>query len=262
MTNLEKNRLYMLQSVIGTLEEYRAEWAEAPQMENLYQELQSYERQTLALFALKMELKVPHSPVKETHWQDFVKLVGQVTGLLKLHAFRAKDDALVNRLHFSESTLLKSSSQTVLTYAHAIKVMVEEHEEALTALAEDPTIFERFKEATDGFIEQALAPSKRRRRLGETSEKIQVVQLEAGEFLSQVGDSLMLFYREKNPDFYRAWQNARVRPKFRGASRKNEPSAEMGQEQEDQSVEAFGPTRVRENAPPAQNRKGKDSNAA
>lgn len=218
----ERNRLYMLQAVNRTLNQYQEVWENAPEMVNLQAELAAYEEKSTELISRKMNLKQPYASVKEAQWQSFVDLCAKVAGLLKLHAHQSANKELFNSLHFSEARLLRTSSQAVVAYGTNLRRLFADSLESMSDHSQKQELLDTFTEQLRFFTDNALAPSDRRRLLGETTQKIANLQQEVREFLENIADSLMLFYRKEHPDFYLAWSNARIIPKFRGGNRPND----------------------------------------
>lgn len=219
MTAKEKNRLYMLQAVNRTLKAYQSVWEQAPEMLKLQEQLKAFEEESIQLFSQKQMLKQPFTPVKEANWQLFVEKVSRVAGLLRMHAHSTQNTKLFTSLHFNESDLFRASGQSVLAYAYALDHALKEHRGEMEEHSMLNELFDSFRQDVEGFQDQALEPSDRKRILGETTKKIAALQREVRLYLLNIADSLMIFYRREHPDFYAAWQNARVMPKFRGSSR-------------------------------------------
>lgn len=235
----------MLQAVNRILEEYQSVWEQAPEMLELQAQLEAFEAKCITLFTEKARLIPAYAVVKEANWQTFADMITRISGLLKMHAYRTKNTALAHSIHLSKSDLKRKSSQALLAYAHGLNNNLDEHRRDLASHSEQAALFKEFKAQLEHFMAMALAPSDRRRKLGECTQMIARLQQEIRTYLETVADSLMLFYRDVEPDFYRAWHNARIMPKYRGAEghspKEDDPEAGAGEGEslDPRSREAF-----------------------
>lgn len=217
MRRIERNRLYMVQAVNKVGEEYASAYSELPEFIELFGTSNAYEQQLRELSQQKELLLKPFGAVKEEMREQFSRDCGSLAAYLRLVGRQNKDRALLAALDFTPLQLSRYSLQKIRLTAENLLIFAEQYQLALEETTKAPELIEQVRMQLINFVDKALVPAERRKKLGETTQAIKRVSANMMDFLKNELDPMMLVFQDSAPAFYLSYQNARVIPKWVGA---------------------------------------------
>lgn len=217
MKRIERNRLYMVQSVGKVAENYKDAWTDYPEFVELFATLKGYEDQFQALSQKKALLLQPFGGIKQELRDDFALSIGKLAAYLVRIGRQQKDQMMVLGTNFTVAQFGKYSAQKTLLTAQNVIAFAEQYEVTLSAIPNGAELLAKAKEQLLVFIDKGLIPAERRRLLGETTTAIKRLSSEIMDFLKNELDLMMRVFVDESEEFHLAYTNARVIPKYAGA---------------------------------------------
>ncbi len=216
MKKTERNRLYMLQSVLKVVDTHKEAWQNMPEFTAGFGILEGYEGKIRGLFQQKQLLLQPYAGIKSELRQDFALVLGKLGAYLRLVARQKKEANLILVTDYTVASLERMNAQKCLALSENVVHYAQLYESELGAFENATQLLAKAKLQIGLFKEKGLIPSERRRLLGETTHQIAVQGRALMDYLKKELDFLMRFFIDTAPVFYSAYQNARIIPKLKG----------------------------------------------
>lgn len=217
MKRIERNRLYMIQAVNKVAEEFASAYAELPEFSEMFGSAAAYEQQLRELTQQKELLLQPFGAVKAEMREQFARDCAALAAYLNRVGRINKDRALRVAVNFTAPKFKDFSLQKQRVTAENLLAFYEQYESELADVPKAQELRDTVQAQLLVFVDKALVPAERRKKLGETTKAIERSARMMMDFLKEELDPMMRIFETEAPAFYLSYQNARVIPKWVGA---------------------------------------------
>lgn len=227
MNRLERNRRYMLMAVIRVCDTHREKWESYSDFSGPMARLVEFGDEYELLRKEKQELQVPLSDVRDGEWELLADVFLQLSALLLAKAQELENADAVKFLSINRSSLLRGSFEFTLTLAGRIL----DHAQELNAADDSELMVETLEQASAlyaKFANTGMRPLERRVRSGQVTQLLAKLYQDMMYFFKMELDPLMRVFKFKDPEFYAAYNRARVIPKLAGQDAPGSGSNEDG----------------------------------
>lgn len=218
MSKFERNRYYMLVAVEKVSETYRSKWEEFPDFEGPMAQLSAYLRQFEALRKEKAELKVSLVSSRDSQWVILGQKLHQLAGFLYTKAKAEGNEDAMELLQVTRTNLETQSFESTILLAKRILGLAEgmvnrDSSDLQKSLVKDAKALYQI------FENNGMRPRERQIRSGQVTKMLAGLYREIAIFLRDELDPLMRYFKDKEAEFYSAYQRARIIPKLTGQQR-------------------------------------------
>lgn len=218
MSNYEKNFSYMLQEVDKVLDQNRTVWEGESRMVELYTLYHGKLAALLDLFVAKRELRLPYREVKKDVLGEYAEKIAQLAGFLHEISISKGMRDMTLYTNITAASLMHDTIQNCMTRSKALLDYAAQMEEDLNKYDHGAALLAEAQAQYASFRDNGLLPFDRRNRLRAVNRKIKDLLTELRKLLSDRIDRVILFFSDRDAQFYAAYKQARKVPKL-GASR-------------------------------------------
>ncbi len=215
MSKKERNRYYMLVAVQKVSETYRSQWEEFPDFEGPMGQLSTYLRQFESLRKEKAELQVSLVASRDSQWVILGQNLHQLAGFLYAQAKAEGNKDAMELLQVNRTSLESQSFESTILLAKRILGLAEEMVNRDSSDLQK-SLFKEAKALYRVFENNGMRPRERQIRSGQVTKMLAELYREIATFLKEELDPLMRYFKDKEAEFYSAYQRARIIPKLGG----------------------------------------------
>ncbi len=215
MSKFERNRYYMLVAVEKVSETYRSKWEEFPDFQGPMGQLSAYLRQFESLRKEKAELKVSLVASRDSQWVILGEKLHQLAGFLYAQAKAEGNKDAMELLKVNRTSLETQSFESTILLAKRILGLAEGMVNRDSSDLQK-SLFKEAKALYQIFENNGMRPRERQIRSGQVTNMLADLYREIAIFLKEELDPLMRYFKQKEAEFYSAYQRARIIPKLNG----------------------------------------------
>jgi hypothetical protein len=159
--------------------------------------------------AVTQESRNGLSAAKATAKKQLIDVAHDVASAVVSYGAETEDDDLVGRCSFSPTQLAKGSDGTVVSRCKGLHVAATEVVDDLGEHGVTPAKLTTFKKKIDGFDKISTKPRVSVGRSSAATRRLPVLFRQASQLLTKRLDTLMVQFKNTQPEFYARYKSAR-----------------------------------------------------